>query len=145
MKLSKSISLVLSDIASLANPTTALALVALVAQIIPGISIPGATLAGILAGVGVIAGFVQRLLAKSGGNVLGAAKLAVADIALLRNPAAAAALVALVVQLIPGVQINGQAVAGILGAVGVVASFVAAQIKLSHQTPAPAPAPPASK
>jgi hypothetical protein len=132
---------VLSDLASLSNPTTALALVALIVQFLPGVNIPGTALAGILGGVGLIASFVQRLLEQAGGNILAAVKLAVADVALLRNPSAAAAVVALVVQLIPGVSINGQAVAGILGGIGVVAAFVAAQIAAAKAKPAPAPVP----
>lgn len=137
----KTVKLVLADLARLANPTTALALVALLAQLIPGVSIPGALLAGILCAVGAIAGFVDRLLAEAGGSVPGALKLAVLDIAKLRNPATAAAVVALVVELLPGVLINGQALAGILAAVGVMASFIRTQAQASPSAPAPAPAP----
>lgn len=136
----KYLKLVLADVASLANPATALALLALIAQLFPGVSINGTLVAGVLGGVGVLAGFVQRLLVKTGYNPLVALEDAISDIVLLRNPATAAAMVMLVVQLIPGVSINGQLIAGILTAVGVVASFVAAQVKLAN-TPPPAPAP----
>jgi hypothetical protein len=141
MALTKVARQVLGDLASLSNPTTALALVALVVQFLPGVNIPGPALAGILGGVGLIASFVQKLLAEAKGNALAAVKLAVTDVALLRNPAAAASIVALAVQLIPGVKINGQTVAGILGGVGVVAAFVAAQLAQAKQ-PTPAPMPP---
>lgn len=145
MSITKLARQILSDLASLSNPTTALALVALVVQFLPGVNIPGTTLAAILGGVGVIASFVSRLLTEANGDIVAAVKLAVSDVALLRNPGAAAAVVALVVQLIPGVSINGQAVAGILGGIGVVAAFVAAQIAAAKVKPAPVPAPAPAK
>jgi hypothetical protein len=138
----KYLKLVLADLASISKPATALALVALVAQLFPGVHINGTLIAGILTGVGVIAGFVQNLLATTGYKVVAAVKAAVGDIVKLRNPATAAAVVALVVQLVPGVSINGQLVSGILSGVGVIASFIAAQIKLANQKPAPTPVTP---
>lgn len=137
----KYLRLVLSDLGSLSKPATALALVALVVQLFPSVHINGTLIAGVLSGAGVIAGFVGQLLASNGYKILAAAKAAIGDIVKLRNPATAASIVALVVQLIPNVSINGQVVSGILSGVGIVASFIAAQIKLANSAPAPAPAP----
>lgn len=55
-------------------------------------------------------------------------KKALADIAQLKRPVTAAAVLALVVELVPGLHVNGTAVAGVLMGVGVVAAFVEAQL-----------------
>lgn len=141
----KYLRLVLTDLKSLSKASTALALVALVAQLFPSVHFNGTLIAGVLGGVGVLAAFAQKMLDKSGYSLLGAVKAAIQEIPSLKNAGTAAAIVALIVQLIPGIHINGQVVSGVLSAVGLVATFIAAQIKLANQTstptPTPAPAP----
>lgn len=53
-----------------------------------------------------------------------AIKTLLGDLAHLRMPTVAASIVAVIVQLFPGVNLNGVAVAGILGGIGLLASFI---------------------
>jgi hypothetical protein len=67
-------------------------------------------------------------------------KQLLADVASLRRPVTAAAVVAVVVEVLPGVHINGAIIAGVLVGVGVIAAFVENQFPKSPPAPPPAPA-----
>lgn len=56
-------------------------------------------------------------------------KLALSDLIQLRKPVTAAAIVALITQLIPGLHVNSVTLSAIFVGVGVVAAFVDAQLK----------------